>query len=90
MLVRSKLNSVETIIFKALVDSEVSHEEYTTIINEEEKYRRVKNDTGKMKSQKSDVEKDNWINEGKRIRVNKINRQNNGNTWSQKIAFEHV
>ena len=37
MLARTKLNSIGTMISKTLIDSEISHEEYTTIINEEEK-----------------------------------------------------
>ena len=38
MLVKSKLNSIETLISLALVDLETSHEEFKTIVNEEEKY----------------------------------------------------
>ena len=34
MLARSKLNSIENKIFKALIDNEVSHEDFETIINE--------------------------------------------------------
>ena len=34
MLARSKLNSIESKIFEALINSEVSHEDFTTIINE--------------------------------------------------------
>ena len=33
MLARSKLNSIESKISKALVDSEISHEDFVTIIN---------------------------------------------------------
>ena len=35
MLARSKLNSIESTISKALLDNEISHEDFTTIINEE-------------------------------------------------------
>ena len=35
MLVRSKLNSIESKISKAFMDSEISREEFETIINEE-------------------------------------------------------
>ena len=35
MLTRSKLNSIENKIFKALTDSEISHEDLEIIINEE-------------------------------------------------------
>ena len=34
MLARSKLNSIEHKIFEALINSEISHEDFTTIINE--------------------------------------------------------
>ena len=52
MLARSKLNRVETMTSKALINPEISHEEYTAIITEEEKYRRLKEDIRMMKSQR--------------------------------------
>ena len=39
MLVRSKLNSIESKISEALLNNEISHEDFTTIINEEKNYR---------------------------------------------------
>ena len=42
MLARSELNSIESKISKALMDIEISHEEFETIINEEKKYRELK------------------------------------------------
>ena len=38
MLARSKLNSIESKISKALMNYEISHEDFETIINEEKKY----------------------------------------------------
>ena len=35
MLARSKLNSIESKISEALMDNEISHEDFETIINEE-------------------------------------------------------
>ena len=87
MMPRSKLNSIETMMSKVLIDSEISHKEYATIINEEEKYRRLKEDTRMMKSQRNDGEKDKLIKESKRIGINKIIWQNNGKTSSQKKFF---
>ena len=43
MLAKSKLNSVETLISKALIDMEISHEEFITILNEKDKYEKMKN-----------------------------------------------
>ena len=42
MLTRSKLNSIESKISKTLLDNEISHEEFETIINEEKKLSRIK------------------------------------------------
>ena len=36
MRARSKLNSVESKISKALIDNEISHEDFTTILNEKQ------------------------------------------------------
>ena len=38
MLARSKLNSIESKISEALINNEISHEDFMTIINEERKY----------------------------------------------------
>ena len=36
MLAKSKLNSIETLISQALIDLDISHEEFKTIVNEKE------------------------------------------------------
>ena len=38
MLVKSKLNSIETLVSQALINMEISHEEFTTILKEKDKY----------------------------------------------------
>ena len=42
MLAKSKLNSIESLISQALNDMEVSHKEFITILNEKDKYERMK------------------------------------------------
>ena len=42
MLAKSKLNSIETLISQALIDPEISHEKFKTIVNGKEKYERMK------------------------------------------------
>ena len=42
MLSRSKLNNIESKISEALINSEISHEDFITIINEEKKISRIK------------------------------------------------
>ena len=51
MLARSKLNSIESIISKALIDNEISPEDFEIVINEEEKYRELKESIRMMNSQ---------------------------------------
>ena len=42
MLTKSKLNIIETLILQALIDMEISHEEFITILKEKDKYEKVK------------------------------------------------
>ena len=42
MFTKSKLNNIETLISQALIDMEISHEEFITILNEKDKYERMK------------------------------------------------
>ena len=42
MLAKSKLNSIETLISQALVDLEITHEEFVTIVKEKEKYEKMR------------------------------------------------
>ena len=61
MLARSKLYSIESKISGALVNSEINHEDFMTIINEEKKCLELKESTRMMNSQRSDTEKINLI-----------------------------
>ena len=42
MLAKSKLNSIETLISQALIDMEIIHEEFITILKEKDKYETMK------------------------------------------------
>ena len=42
MLAKSKLNSIETLISQALIDMEISHKEFITILKEKDKYEKMK------------------------------------------------
>ena len=57
MLARSKLNSIESKISETLINSEISHEDFMTIINEEKKYGESKKSIWMMNCQRRDVEK---------------------------------
>ena len=66
MVARRKLNIIESKISEALINNEISHEDFMTIINEEKKYRELKESIRMMNNQRSDVEKINLIEEGKK------------------------
>ena len=42
MLAKSKLSSIETLISQALIDMDISHEEFITILKEKDKYKMMK------------------------------------------------
>ena len=57
MLVKIKLSSIETVISQALIDIEISHEEFITILKVKDKY-------GKMK--------DNLRSENKKYKIMRL------------------
>ena len=50
MLAKGKLNSIETLMSQALIDLDISHEEFKTIVNEKEKYEQMKESIRNTKS----------------------------------------
>ena len=42
MQAKSKLNTIETLISQALIDMDISHEEFATILKEKDKYEKMK------------------------------------------------
>ena len=42
MLAKSKLNSIETLISQALIDLDISHEEFIRILKEKDEYEKMK------------------------------------------------
>ena len=73
MLAKSKLNSIETLISQALIDLEISHEEFKTIVNEKERYKQMKEIISNIKS---NDEKDKLIENSKNITENRGNVKN--------------
>ena len=66
MLARSKLNSIESKISKALMDIEISHEDF----------RELKESIRMMNSHRSDAEKVSLIEEGKKIGIDEVIKRN--------------
>ena len=80
MLAKSNLNSIENRESQALIDLEISHEEYKSNINEKENYRRLKENIRMTNSSDElNEEKDIRIENNKNIKENYENTQNWGN-----------
>ena len=76
MLATSKLNSIESKISEALINNEISHEDFIKSINEEKKYWKLTESIRMINSQISDVEKVSLIEGGKEIGINEVIRCN--------------
>ena len=66
------MNSIENIIYKAQIDSDISHEELTLVINEEQKYLRLKESIRTKYCQQGDIERDRLTEHYKRIGISEI------------------
>ena len=70
------MNSIESKTSEALINNEISHEDFMTIINEEKKYRELKESIIMMNSQRSDAEKIDLLEEGKKIGIGQVIKRN--------------
>ena len=91
-LARSKLNSIESKVSEALINGKITHEDFMIIINEEKKYRELKESIRMMNSQRSDSEKINLIEEGKKIGINEVINRNEviNNNLSKFIKYNVI
>ena len=76
MLARSELNSIESKISEALINNEISHEDFMMIINAENKHQELKESIGMINIRRSVSEKIKPIEEGKKIGINEVIKQN--------------
>ena len=65
MLAKSKLDSIQTLVSQALIDMEISHEEFNTTVREIEKNERIKENERNV-SEHNSIEKQN-------MRLNSVN-----------------
>ena len=68
MLAKSKLNSIENVVSQALIDVEISHEEFITILKQNDKYERIKENVRNV-SEKLEEKDEN-------TRLNSVNSRN--------------
>ena len=72
MLARSKLNSIESTILKALIDNETNLENFPTTINKEINYRELKERIRMRKSQSRDIERNKLIEDNNKQTLMKL------------------
>ena len=60
-LARNKLNIIETLMSQALIDFEISHDEFSKIFDEKIKYERIKENISNIKSTNDAVAENNQI-----------------------------
>ena len=61
MMAKSKLNSIETLASQALIDMEISHEEFITILKEKDEYVKMK-ENGRNVNEKQENMRLNSVN----------------------------
>ena len=65
MLAKSKLKSIETLVYQALIDMEIIHEGFITILKEKDKYEKMKENVrnvGEKLGEKAENTKLNSVN----------------------------
>ena len=65
ILAKSKLNSIETLVSQALIDMEIRHEEFITVLNEKDKSEKMKENVRNI-NEKSEEKTEN-------VRLNSVN-----------------
>ena len=64
MLTRNKLNSIESKISEALINNEISYEDFMTVINKEVKYWELK-ESIRMMNKETRLKKSTWLKKAK-------------------------
>ena len=73
MLAKSKLNRIDTLVSQALIDMEISHEEFIAILREKDKYEKMK-DNLRSENEKYEV-----------IRLSSIKSRTSGSNQQKRI-----
>ena len=55
MSAKIKLNSIETLVSQALIDIEISHEEFIIVLKEKDKYEKMKENVGNVSEKQENM-----------------------------------
>ena len=83
-MAKSKPNSIETLVSQALIDIEISHEEFITILKEQDKYEKIK-DNLRSENEKYEIMRLSCVKSKtfKKISMWLITYANNDFIWSR-------
>ena len=70
MLAKSKLNSIDTLISQVLIDMDISHEEFVTILKEKQRYEMMKDNLRNENGESYEIMRLNSVKS--KIQKNKI------------------
>ena len=73
MLAKRNLNNVETLMSEALLDFEITHEKFKTIVDEKQRYEQMKEDIKNIKSSDEKVKTVEIM--GKFLKIHKFKKQ---------------
>ena len=62
MIPKSILNSIETLVSKAIIDMEISHKEFITILKEKDKYEKMKENVRDVSEKLEEKQKNMRLN----------------------------
>ena len=62
MLAKSKLSNIESLVSQALIDMEISHKEFITILKEKDKYEKMKENVRNLSEKLEEKQENMRIN----------------------------
>ena len=60
-MAKSKLNSIDTLIWQALIDMDISHEEFITILKEKDRYEMMKDNLRNKNGESFEIKRFNSV-----------------------------
>lgn len=72
LIARGQINSIKNVISKALIEREISHEDFTAIISKVGNYHKQKESIKMMKNQRWNIENGILIKDGKKRELIKL------------------
>ena len=84
------MNSLEKISLKGLIDSDISHDEFKLVINEEQNYFMLREIIRAKDNQLSNIERDRLTEHNKRIGIDETLRLNEIKSLKVKIEVQNL